>query len=196
MPRRSRSAATSSSSAPVRSARWRCAGRGPRGCRPSRSRTWRSRLALAAAGGATHCSEGPLTETRAALLAAAGRDGYDVVVDTTGNPAVFADALGLVAPFGRLVLLGDTGYPSRQTLTSDVMTRGLTIVATHDHHDRGGWTQRRIDALFFQHARSGAFPLAGLVTHEFRPEDCERAYALATEHRDRAVGILFDWTGE
>lgn len=152
------------------------------------------RLQLAAAGGATHCSEGPLAATRAALLAAAGQDGYDMVVDTTGNPAAFAEALGLVAPFGRLVLLGDTGYPSRQTLTSDVMTRGLTIVATHDHHDRGGWTQRRIDGLFFQHARSGSFPLAGLITHEFRPEDCERAYALATEHRDRAVGILFDWT--
>ena len=152
------------------------------------------RLELAAAGGATYCSEGPLAATRAPLLAAAGRDGYDVVVDTTGNPAVFAEALGLVAPFGKLVLLGDTGYPSRQTLTSDVMTRGLTIVATHDHHDRGGWTQRRIDALFFQHARSGTFPLAGLITHEFRPEDCGQAYALATEQRDRAVGILFDWT--
>lgn len=152
------------------------------------------RLGLAAAGGATHCSEGPLATTRAGLLAAAGQDGYEVVVDTTGNPAVFAEALGLVAPFGKLVLLGDTGYPSRQTLTSDVMTRGLTIVATHDHHDRGGWTQRRIDALFFQHVRSGAFPLTGLITHEFRPEDCEQAYALATEHRDRAIGILFDWT--
>lgn len=152
------------------------------------------RLRLAAQGGATHCIEGPLAERREALLAAAGQDGFDVVVDTTGNPAVFAQALGLVAPFGKLVLLGDTGYPSRQTLTSDVMTRGLTIVATHDHHDRGGWTQRRIDALFFQQVRAAAFPLDGLITHQFRPGQCELAYQLATAERERAVGILFDWT--
>ncbi len=92
------------------------------------------------------------------------------------------------------MLLGDTGYPSRQTLTSNVMTRGLTIVATHDHHDRGGWTQRRIDALFFQKVRAGAFPLERLITHEFRPEQCDGAYQLATAERERAVGILFDWT--
>ena len=27
------------------------------------------------------------------------------------------------------------------------------------------------------------------------PEDCVEAYALATERRDDAIGVLFDWTG-
>lgn len=153
------------------------------------------RLALAAAGGATACLEGGMAERRDALRAISGGEGFDVVVDTTGNPAVFADALGAAAMFGKLVLLGDTGYPSRQSLTSDVMTRGLTIVATHDHQDRGGWTQRRIDALFFSLVQRGSFGLDGLITHEFSPRDCEAAYALASDRRDEAIGILYDWTG-
>lgn len=153
-----------------------------------------SRLQHAQAGGATHVIAGGITERRADLLALSGRDGFDVVIDTTGNPRVFAEALGVVGLFGKLVLLGDTGYPEQQTLTSDLMSRGLTIVATHDHQDRGGWTQRRIDALFFQLASAGRFALDGLITHEFAPVDCSKAYALATHDRHSAMGILFDWT--
>jgi 2-desacetyl-2-hydroxyethyl bacteriochlorophyllide A dehydrogenase len=152
------------------------------------------RLQLAARGGATHCFQGPLTELTDALLACSGRNGFDVVVDTTGNAAVFSQGLGVVGTFGKLVLLGDTGYPAKQCLTSDMMTKGLTVVATHDHHDRGGWTQRRVDALFFKLVRDGAFPLDGLITHEFSPAACEEAYALASNRREEAIGVLFDWT--
>ena len=152
------------------------------------------RLPFATAGGATDVLDGGIAARRTELLSLSGGDGFEIVVDTTGNPKVFAEALGIVGLFGKLVLLGDTGYPAQQSLTSDVMSRGLTIVATHDHQDRGGWTQRRIDALFFQLARAGRFALDGLITHEFPPTDCERAYELATVDRSNAMGILFDWT--
>lgn len=152
------------------------------------------RLGFAARGGATHCFEGTLEAVRTQLLADCAREGFDIVVDTTGNPAVFSAALGFVAVYGKLVLLGDTGYPGRQCLTSDVMTRGLTIIATHDHHDRGGWTQPRIDRLFFRLVQSRIFRLDGLITHEFAPEACEEAYRLATDHRESTLGVLFDWT--
>jgi 2-desacetyl-2-hydroxyethyl bacteriochlorophyllide A dehydrogenase len=152
------------------------------------------RLALAARGGATRCFEGTIAAARDALFAQGGDAGFELVVDTTGDATVFPEALRIARQFGKVVLLGDTGYPSRQRLTSEVMTKGLTIVATHDHHDRGGWTQRRIDSLFFRLAASGSFPLEGLITHEFRPDDCEAAYALASNARGSTLGILFDWT--
>jgi 2-desacetyl-2-hydroxyethyl bacteriochlorophyllide A dehydrogenase len=152
------------------------------------------RLKHAVAGGATDCLQGPVDGLRATILARSGRDGFDIVVDTTGNPAVFSEALGVAGLFGRVVILGDTGYPRQQCLTSDVMTKGLTVVATHDHHDRGGWTQRRIDALFFDQVGTGRFPLEGLITHEFTPADCGAAYALASNQREQAIGVLFDWT--
>jgi 2-desacetyl-2-hydroxyethyl bacteriochlorophyllide A dehydrogenase len=151
------------------------------------------RLELATRAGATECHRGALGDLYERLLGSSD-DGFELVVDTTGNPAVFTAALAVTAKFGKLVLLGDTGYPSRQALTSDMMTKGLTIIATHDHHDRDGWTQRRIDALFFKLVRDGAFALDGLITHEFAPEQCAQAYTLASEHREDALGILFDWT--
>lgn len=152
------------------------------------------RLAHAANGGATQtmCGDVEMHGERIAAMNAGA--GPALIVDTTGNPAVFRHALAAAAKFGTVVLLGDTGYPQRQCLTSDVMTKGLSIQATHDSHDRDGWTQRRIDDLFFAHVASGRFDLDGLITHEFSPEDCAAAYALAEEQRDRVVGILYDWT--
>ena len=150
-----------------------------------------SRLAHATRGGATETLRGLLHECVDQLRASGA---CELLVDTTGNPAVFAAALAAADPFGRLVVLGDTGYPARQCLTSDAMTKGLSIVATHDHHDRDGWTQRRIDDLFFKLVADGRFNLDGLITHRFRPADCVAAYALASDRREEAVGVLFDWT--
>jgi len=68
--------------------------------------------------------------------------------------------------------------------------------AVHESHDRDGWTQRRIDRLFFRCVRAGRFDLTGLITHEFSPRDCAAAYALAGDRRGQAMGILFDRMGE
>ncbi len=152
------------------------------------------RLAHAAKGGATQLLCGDVAEQLAAIGEMNGGAGPDVVVEATGSPPVFPSALAAAARYGKVILLGDTGFPDRQHLTSDVMTKGLTIQATHDSHDRDGWTQRRVDELFFASVLSGRFDLNGLITHEFSPEDCAEAYALAEENRAETMGVLFDWS--
>ena len=153
-----------------------------------------SRLEHARRGGATHLFNGDIAECLDEIQALNDGAGPSIVVDITGNPTVLKHALAAAAQFGKVILLGDTGYPSKQCLSSDVMTKGLTIQATHESHDRDGWTQRRIDRLFFDLVKRGRFDLSGLIMHEFLPGDCEQAYALANEHRERVMGILFDWS--
>jgi 2-desacetyl-2-hydroxyethyl bacteriochlorophyllide A dehydrogenase len=151
------------------------------------------RLDHALRGGATKTLCGDVAQHLATIGEMNEGRGPALVVDTTGNPAVFQSALSVAAMFGKVVLLGDTGFPGKQCLTSDVMTKGLTIQATHDSQDRDGWTQRRIDSLFFTSVQEGRFDLAGLITHEFSPEQCAAAYTLAEQQREQAMGILFDW---
>jgi 2-desacetyl-2-hydroxyethyl bacteriochlorophyllide A dehydrogenase len=153
------------------------------------------RLAHAMTGGATATLCGDVAEHAGQIGAMDDGRGPSLVVDTTGNPEVFKHALSVAARFGRVILLGDTGFPGQQCLTSDVMSKGLTIQATHDSHDRDGWSQRRIDRLFFTYVQDGRFDLSGLITHEFSPQDCEAAYTLAEEQRDQVMGILYNWTG-
>ena len=153
-----------------------------------------SRLAHAVRGGATLTFENDIADCMDGIQAIDDGNGPSIVVDVTGNPAVFRCALAAAAKYARVIILGDTGYPSRQCLSSEVMTKGLTIQATHDSHDRDGWTQRRIDGLFFDLVKRDKFNLSGLITHEFSPEDCGEAYALASDRRHAAMGILYDWT--
>ncbi len=152
------------------------------------------RMRLARAGGATALIVSPIEQARNAVLAANRGQRPRVVCDTTGNSQVFSAALGLAADRGIVVVLGDTGDPSAQHLTSDVIRRGLSIVGAHDLLNTSEWNNSTIIQLFFDLAAGGRFPLRRLNTHRFRPEKCAEAYATANRDRAKTMGILFDWT--
>ncbi len=152
------------------------------------------RLEYASAGGATHLFRGDIADMAPQLQSLDGGQGPTLIIDSTGNASVFSAALAAAARFATIILLGDTGYPGQQCLSSDLMTKGLTVQAVHDSHDRDGWTERRVDALFFEKLGEGSFNLDGMVSHEFTPEQCAQAYALADHERAQTMGILFDWT--
>jgi len=154
-----------------------------------------SRLAFAKAGGATAVISASIDQAREQILAANGGKLPRVVIDSTGNAAVFSAALGLAADFGTVVILGDTGTPASQTLTSDVITRGLTIVGAHDCHNTPEWNEKTITELFFSLVARGRFSVDGLNSHVFKPEVCEEAYGTANRDRAHTMGIVFDWGG-
>ena len=152
-----------------------------------------SRLALAQAGGASTVISGPIEDAREQVLAANGGKLPRVVVDSTGNEAVFSTAQALTASFGKIVLIGDTGRPCQQHLTPETLTRGLTITGVHDGHNTDEWNNATITQLFFTLAASGRFPLEGLNTHRFKPEQCVEAYATVNRDRASTMGVVFAW---
>jgi len=152
-----------------------------------------SRLAMAQAGGATTVISGPIENAKDQVLAANGGNLPRVVVDSTGNSAVFATAQSLAANFGKIVLVGDTGRPCEQHLTGETLVRGLTIMGVHDGQNTPEWNNATIAQLFFTLAASGRFPLGGLNTHYFQPAQCAEAYATVNRDRASTMGVLFRW---
>ena len=154
----------------------------------------RPRLELARRGGATavvgKSIEQAVDDVKAALGGALPR----VVIDGTGNAKVFQHALAMAAPRGRVVVLGDTGAPGEQRLSSDVIMKGLTVVGAHDSHSDGPWPEVRIVELFFGLLADGRFNLSGMITHTFAPAECVKTYALVSERRPDSMGIGFDWS--
>ena len=148
------------------------------------------RLEMARRGGATHTVAEPID---AVVAAYAPGEKPEIVIDTTGNAQVFACALGIAADFGRVVVLGDTGFPGKQVLTSDVMRRGLTIVGAHDIHNNLTWNNHSISAHFFDLIQRARFPLSGLISHEFPGENAPDAYALVNARRAETMGVVFTW---
>ncbi|MDX2185775.1 MAG: zinc-binding alcohol dehydrogenase [Opitutaceae bacterium] len=153
-----------------------------------------SRLAVAKAGGATTVIGAPIANCRDQVLAACDGALPRIVIDGTGNHAVFASALSLTESFGRVVILGDTGQPTAQTLTHDVITRGLTIVGAHDIHENAQWNDASVSSLFFALSTTNRFNLKNLTSHRFKPQECQDAYRLANTERAKTMGVLFDWS--
>jgi 2-desacetyl-2-hydroxyethyl bacteriochlorophyllide A dehydrogenase len=157
-----------------------------------------SRLKLARQAGATAVVSEPLPASRDAIIELCGGR-PDVVIDSTGNAAVFAEALLLAADGGRVVVLGDTGSPQSQRLTPDVITRNLHVVGAHDTNSMKvpSWDgDRGLHELFFDLVRRGRFDVDNLNTHTFVPADCVAAYDLATQRRGDTMCVLFDLVEE
>lgn len=152
------------------------------------------RLDLALRGGATTVIGCPVDQATEAIEHACG--GLPpVVIDSTGNAAVFEAALGVAACRGTVVVLGDTGHPGGQHLTSDVIIKGLRVIGAHDGHCDAEWTEQRIVELFFSLLARNRVSMEGMNTHVFKPGQAEKAYSVAETRRAETMGILFDWTG-
>jgi 2-desacetyl-2-hydroxyethyl bacteriochlorophyllide A dehydrogenase len=160
----------------------------------------KSRLEMAQSHGATVILPMGVADAREAILDLTEGAGADVVYDVTGSPPVFESALTLLRRFGRLVLLGDTGSPSAQHLTGDVVTKGLSILGAHDSNppalstDHEYWSHQRMADLFYTYVLRGDMRVTDLITHRFSPADAPQAYRILREERATAMGVLFDWT--
>jgi threonine dehydrogenase-like Zn-dependent dehydrogenase len=123
-----------------------------------------------------------------------------VVYDVTGHPAVFASALPLARRFGTLMLLGDTGTPSLQTLTPDIVIRGVRILGAHDSFPpvlpsaETRWSAVQIFELFLTYLARGQMRVDDLITHHYKPAQAAEAYAMLQKERLTAMGVEFDWT--
>lgn len=158
------------------------------------------RLAMAHEHGATVTLAMEAHDARMHILNLTDGAGADVVYDVTGAAPVFSVSLTMLRRFGRLVLLGDTGTPSEQRLTGDVVTKALSIVGAHDTNppaistDHAHWSKRCMVELFFTYLLRGDMRVSDLVTHHYSPLDAPEAYRMLREERATAMGVLFDWT--
>ncbi len=152
-----------------------------------------SRLGMATKGGATAVIGKPVDDAKDEILAAFGGLEPNIVIDSTGNAKVFESALGIAGKYATVVVLGDTGTPSAQHLTSDVIGKGLRIVGAHDCHTTTEWPEKRITELFFSLSSAGRFPMDGLLTHTFAASDFRKAYDVVETDRASTMGVIFDW---
>lgn len=154
------------------------------------------RLEVALAHGATAAFCGSAAEAREFVLEHTEGRLADVVYDVTGHYAVFPLALPLARDHGTVILLGDSPHPSRQHLTSDLLTRQLRIIGTHNAKlppRHAYWTAERQVQLFLEYVERGQMQVADLITHRFAPAQAAEVYPALEEQRGDLLGALFDW---
>ena len=156
------------------------------------------RVDAALAHGATAGFCGDVRDAREFVEQHTGGRLADAVYDVTGHFSVLPPALPLARQFGRLMLLGDSPFPSRQHLTYDVVSRGVRIIGSRSSwlpDARAWWTPPRQIELLHIYLRRGQMRLDDLITHRFVPGDAAEVYPMLMRARGSTIGVVFDWSG-
>ncbi len=157
------------------------------------------RLELASAHGATIVLQTTADKAADEVLRLTAGRGADVVYDVTGHHAVLASALELTRKRGTVVLLGDSGTPGKQTLSPDLMAKGIRLIGAHDNlppqtpNEWERWSALQMYDLFLTYLSRGQIRVEKLITHRFQPGDIAEAYRLLNANRDKAMGVMLEW---
>lgn len=139
---------------------------------------------LAFAGDAVKVNTAHDAHAAQSICAAIGGQGYDAAILTADKPQALADGIACLKPRGRMVV-----FASLHGLTPidlfDLQMRELEIIGSVNDRDLLDDAVRLLVA--------GQPRLADLVTHRFRLDDYEAAFALAASGRDQAVKVAFEF---
>lgn len=145
------------------------------------SKLWR-RLSVA------HVASGSRAE------AALRKPGFDLILETTGVPKVFAETTRLLASNGVMVLFGIPARPrGRSQLPSEVLTRLVVqnqVVFGSVNSNRAHFEEAI--RILTKVRRQGASLFDLVVTHRFSPDDAKLAFATSDES---VVKKVIDWNG-
>jgi D-arabinitol dehydrogenase (NADP+) len=158
-------------------------------------------IRTARAGGASRFAAAELSEER---LSAARRDGvshattdittlpsdrFDVVIDATGVPSVFPQAIRLARPGGRLLMFGVAPQGKNATFEPfQVFRKGLSIHAS--------FTSRRNSYQALKLIASGGVRVDDLVSHRLPLEGLEAGIAKIESRRENAMKVMIFPNGD
>jgi threonine dehydrogenase-like Zn-dependent dehydrogenase len=120
--------------------------------------------------------------------------GFDLVFEAVGSRDSVDASLRVVAPRGRLVLLGTAGELEHLDLTL-AWARELRIIGSYVYGREASLpgVPHTFDHLLARLVETGAPVIADLVTHRFRLDQWRQALAVATGRgRHASVKVVFD----
>ncbi len=126
--------------------------------------------------------------------------GAHLVYDITGHPAVFHPALRMLGRRGRLGLIGDVAFPSRQSLTHDLISRSISIIGAHattppwQGNPYYPWGRREMNEFLFDLVLDHRIDLEEMITHTITPQEAPAAYRALLADREGVLGMVIDWT--
>ena len=112
-------------------------------------------------------------------------DGADVVVDTTGIPAMYDRCRDLIRHEGTIMMQGYYVEPIVIEFHPTHLTRATVTFPC-------GWDDEFNDELADDMA-TGRIAIDPLITHRLSYRDAAEAYDLVIEHPERSLGMVLDW---
>lgn len=158
-----------------------------------------ARRELARKLGADHAfspDEGQLAETIKKLTCG----GVNAVAEITGAPTAVKQAFRVMAPMGRIALVGCSRTATPEVdFYNDVHKPGITLIGAHNYarpsEDSfpGYWTLRDDLKMLLHFFAAGRLLAAPIISDILTPQQAPEAYRRLAEDEMNPPGLLFDW---
>ncbi len=132
-----------------------------------------------------------------------GGRGVNGLVEVTGSPQAIQFALTVMAPLGRIALVGCSRTPTEHIDFYHAVHRpGIQILGAHNFvrpkQDSypGYWTMAEDMRILMELTVAGKLNTRDLISEIARPEQASAMYQRFLDHDETALGILFDWRNE
>ncbi len=165
------------------------------------------RLAIARQAGAHHTINPGRDDVRAEIDRACGTAGLDIVIDTASSWRSLGQALDLIRPHGRIVMLGiirdDLAGEGAEQFSASWRRNlhgkeAVLLGASNDPADLDGssglrFTRERNMEEVVHHITTGALDLKQLITHRYQISELENVYRLLLNGQQDHLGVVFAW---
>ncbi|HHW7568418.1 TPA: zinc-binding alcohol dehydrogenase family protein [Mannheimia haemolytica] len=142
------------------------------------------RLSLAREMGATKAINVKDIDLKQAVSEFTDNEGAHVVIDAVCSPQSILDALDIVAPSGRFVVLGTGATPSEIPQVA-FTKKGINVFGTRLNNKRFP----EVIALF----ESGKITPEKMITHTYKFEDIEKAFDVIKNEKNTVCKVLLEW---
>jgi len=127
-------------------------------------------------------------------------EGFDVVIECTGDANILPFASNLARATGRVIGLGTPRGRGNINLGQDGSRPGVTITGAHitgmpqKEQSNGLWTYRNEGHLFLDLLAQGKLALNDLITHRIDPSRASEIYGSLRIGDSGMIGVIFDWS--
>ena len=129
-----------------------------------------------------------------------GGMGVNCAVEITGNPSAVKQTLKMMAPFGRVALVGCSRTPTTEIdFYNDVHRPGIQLIGAHnfvrpkEDSYPGYWTMKKDMALLMDLIKARRLNTHCLVTTVEKPQNAPSVYARFMKKDPIMLGAVFDW---
>jgi threonine dehydrogenase-like Zn-dependent dehydrogenase len=144
------------------------------------------RLALGRRWGASEAlSYHEMSEDLVSSVCQASARPFACVVEASGSAAAMRASLELVAPCGRVLMIGDYGNAHADFAWSRILLQQIELIGSNA--SAGAWEEAARLAV------TGQVPLADLATHRYPVERFGEAMALVRSRRQDVAKVILEW---
>jgi L-iditol 2-dehydrogenase len=136
------------------------------------------------------------------VMALTGGEGTPVILDSTGNNQVIAQAFRMAAVGGRVATVGIINENVSFSFHREFMQRELTLLAASQPRcpttstAAWRWTQQANRKLLLDWMAAGKLEVSSLITHRFPAGDAPAVYARLAGGDPDLLGIVLEWNPE